>query len=247
MKITVRALSVGRDGIPGYLAHPERAGRGPALLIAQHRFGVTGHLKSVACNFAQLGYTTVIPDIHALLGFSEGADMQKMTTDRQFVQTIDQVWRYLVAREDVDGARVGVIGYCMGGRLGIHFVAATPSVRAFVGYYPSVRDEPPSDLRPRHSNDAARDLKCPSLIFFGGQDDITPVPVQERLWTSFRQNGQPLEWHFFSHAGHGFALADGDCYDPRLAGLTWPLVAGFLEHELGSPGEGGSSCIASYS
>ena len=45
-------------------------------------------------------------------------------------------------RNDVNASRVGVIGYCMGGRLGIHFVAATPSARAFVAYYPSVADEP---------------------------------------------------------------------------------------------------------
>ena len=234
MKIIARALLAGKDGIPGYIAHPERPDRGPALLIVHHQFGVTGHLKSVACNFAQLGYTTVIPDIYDLLGSSERANVQKTTTDGQFVQTIDQGWRYLLGREDVDRARVGVVGYCMGGRLAIHFVAATPDVRAFVGYYPSVRDEPPSDLRPRHPNDAAREVKCPSLILFGGQDHVTLVPVQERLWASFRQNGQPLEWHFFSHAGHGFALADGDGYDPRLAGLTWPLVADFLGRELNS-------------
>lgn len=232
MKIIARPLVAGKDSIPGYIAYPERAGRRPALLIVHHQYGVTGHIKSVACNFAQLGYTAVIPDIYSVLGFSERAGVQEATTDGQFVQTIDQCWRYLLEREYVDHARVGVVGYCMGGRLGIHFVAATPNVRAFVGYYPSVRDEPPSHLRPRHPNDAARELKCPSLIFYGGQDQIAPVPVQERLWASFQQNGKPLEWHFFSHGGHGFALADGDAYDAHLAGLAWPLVVDFLDREL---------------
>ncbi|MBI4489363.1 MAG: dienelactone hydrolase family protein [Deltaproteobacteria bacterium] len=232
MKITTRELSAEKDDIPGFIAHPERAERGSGLLIVHHHYGVTGHLKSVACNFAQLGYTTIVPDLYLLLGFSDHNDIQKKTTDGQFVQVIDQGWRYLLRRNEVDRARVGVVGYCMGGRIGIHFVAATPAVRAFIGYYPSVREEPPSNLRPRHPNDAVREFKCPSLIFYGGQDRVAPVHVQERLWASFLQSGQPLEWHFFYHAGHGFALTDGDGYDPNLASLTWPLTVDFLAREL---------------
>lgn len=232
MKITTRELSAEKDGIPGFLAHSERAERGPGLLIVHHHFGVTGHLKSVACDFAQLGYTTLIPDLYRLLGFSDHTDVQKKTTDGQFVQVIDQAWRYLLGRAEVDGARVGVLGYCMGGRIAIHFVAVTPAVRAYIGYYPSVRDEPASNLRPRHPNEAVREFKCPSLIYYGGRDHVAPIPVQERLRTSFLANGQPLEWHFFPHAGHGFTIADGDSYDPNLAKLTWPLTVDFLAREL---------------
>ena len=122
----------------------------------------------------------------------------------------------------------------MGGRIGIHFVAATPSARAFVGYYPSVREEGPSQLRPRHPNDAAGDIKCPLQIFFGAHDHVASIPVQQRLMASFQANGQPLDWHFFHRAGHGFALADGDSYDPSLAELSWELTSDFLGRELGN-------------
>jgi len=56
--------------------------------------------------------------------------------------------------------------------------------------------------------------------------------VQDRLKASFHANGQPLDWHFFQRAGHGFALADGDCYDPSLAQLAWTITADFLAREL---------------
>jgi dienelactone hydrolase len=120
----------------------------------------------------------------------------------------------------------------MGGRIGIHFVAATPSVRAFVGYYPSVREEGPSQLRPRHPNDAVKDFKCPSQIFFGAQDHVASIPVQQQLMASLQSNGQSLDWHFFHRAGHGFAMADGECYDPVLAESAWGLTANFLAREL---------------
>jgi carboxymethylenebutenolidase len=232
LKIAIRELSLEKDSMPGFIAYPERAQRGPGVLIIHHHFGVTGHIKATACNFAQLGYTTLVPNLYTLLGFPDYHGVQDKTTDSQFVEVIDQAWRHLLARKEVDGARVGVMGLCMGGRIGIHFVAATPGARAFIGYYPSVRDEPTSTLRPRHPRDAAREVKCPSLIFFGGQDRVCPVHIQEQLHASFLQNGQPLDWHFFHHAGHGFALADGTDYMPSVATLAWSLTVDFLARTL---------------
>ncbi len=235
MKVVARELNADKDGIPGYIAYADRKAPGPGILIVHHHYGVTGHMKATVCNFAKLGYTTVVPDLYELLGFSDAIhEAQKKTTDGQFVATIDKGWRYLTKRNDVDGKRCAVVGFCMGGRIGIHFVAATPDVRGFIGYYPSVRDEGPSNLRPRHPDDAAREFKCPSMILFGGQDHVASIPVQEKLWSSLQANGQPLQWHYFPYAGHGFALGDGDCYDPRLAELSWHLVADFLERELGN-------------
>lgn len=56
--------------------------------------------------------------------------------------------------------------------------------------------------------------------------------MQEGLWSGLRASGQPVEWHFFPHAGHGFALGDGESYDPRLAETAWILVKEFLDREL---------------
>jgi dienelactone hydrolase len=56
--------------------------------------------------------------------------------------------------------------------------------------------------------------------------------MQEGLWSGLQASGQPVEWHFFPHVGHGFALADGESYDPRVAELAWKIAANFLEREL---------------
>jgi carboxymethylenebutenolidase len=235
MKIVNRDLTMEKDGVPGYLAYPDRKEPGPAVLIVHHHYGVTGHMKATVCNYAKLGYTTIVPDLYKMLGAGDGVhEAQKTTTDGQFVEIINKAWRYLANRPEVDGKRCAVVGYCMGGRIGIHFVAATPSARGFVGFYPSVRDEESSKLRPRHPNEAVRDFKCPSIIFFGNNDHVASFPVQQRLMESFQANGQPLDWHFFHNAGHGFALGDGDCYDPRIAELSWTLTGDFLRRELGN-------------
>ena len=233
MKIINRDLSLDKDGVPGYIAHPERKEPGPGVLIVHHHFGVTGNMKVNVCNFANLGYSTIVTVLYKMLGESDGVhEAQKKTTDGQFLEVINKAWRYLTTRPEVDSKRCAVVGYCMGGRIGIHFVAATPSVRAFVGYYPSVREEGPSQLRPRHPNDAVKDFKCPSQIFFGAQDHVASIPVQQQLMASMQSNGQSLDWHFFHRAGHGFAMADGECYDPVLAESAWDLTANFLAREL---------------
>ena len=233
MKIINRHLAADKQGIPGDLAHPVRKEPGPGVMIVHHHYGVTGNMKVNVCNFANLGYTTIVPDLYKMLGESDGVHQaQKKTTDGQFTEVLNSAWQYLTSRPDVDRKRCAVVGYCMGGRIGIHFVATTPSVRAFVGYYPSVRDEAPSNLRPRHPNNAVKDFKCPSQIFFGAQDHVASVAVQQQLMAGFESNGQPLDWHFFHRAGHGFAMADGECYDPKLAELAWTLAGEFLEREL---------------
>jgi len=241
MRIMTRGLKEERDGIPGYIAHPRREERGPALLMIHQHSGLTGYLKTAAYRFAQVGFTTVIPNLYDMLGYpaethiDKGTEIQNKTPDPDFVRVIDRGWRYALARPDVDPSRVGVVGYCMGGRLGIHFVAATPAVRAFVAYYPSVKDEQPTRIRPRHPCDAARDIKCPSMVLYGGKDSTSTIPIQQRVMESFYANGQPLEWHYFDFGNHGFASTESDGYQPYLADLVWPLVTEFLRRELVRP------------
>ena len=241
MTVITRGLKEDKDGIEGYIAHPERSEKGPGLVLIHQHSGLTGYLKTAAYKFAQLGYTTVIPNLYHMLGYpaethiDKGTEIQNKTPDPDFVRVIDRGWRYCLSRAEVDGARVGVIGYCMGGRIGIHFAAATPAVRAFVAYYPSVKEEATTKIRPRHPYDAAREINCPSMVLYGGKDRTSPFAVQQRLAESFYANGQPLEWHVFPFGNHGFASTESDGYQPYLADLVWPLVTEFLRRELVSP------------
>ncbi|MBI3936163.1 MAG: dienelactone hydrolase family protein [Betaproteobacteria bacterium] len=238
MAIVARKLVMEKDGISGYLACPRREHRGPALLWIHHNHGVTDNLKSEAYDYAELGYTAFVPNLYHLLGYpgahhlGQGQDIQQQVSDPGFVEVIRKSWDYLVARDDVDAARVGVIGYCMGGRLGIHFIAANPQVRAFVAYYPSIKDEPETEIRPHHPIRAAREIKCPSLVIYGGHDRISSNEVQLKVWQSFLANGQPLEWHFYSEGLHGFVAPVSEGYQPELAKRVRPLAVDFLARQL---------------
>ena len=236
-EIIEHALKTDEHGLAGYIAYPQRSRPGPALLLVHQYTGLTGYLKIEARKYARLGYTVVIPNLYEIMGhpfvthIHLGAEIQRQTSDAQFVAAIRKGWDYLLKLEQVDPSRIAVTGYCMGGRIAIHFVAATPEVRAFVGYYPTVRDEPRTEMRPRRGWEAAADFTCPSLILFGAGDHVSPVDVQDLLQKALRDNGQRLEWHFFAHGGHGFIDPDA-FYDPHVGELAWPLVVDFLEREL---------------
>jgi carboxymethylenebutenolidase len=238
LRVQERILTEEADGIAGYLAHPTRDEPGPALLLVHQNTGVTGYIKIEAYKYAKLGYTTFIPSLFDLCGFPEithlpsGRQIQHKISDDQFRAATRRGWDFLKARQDVDTARMAVGGYCMGGRLAINFVAATPDVRAFVAYYPTVRDEPTTPMRPRPAWDLAREIKCPSIVLYGADDVTTGVKIQEWMWKAFLENGQPLEWHYFAFGGHGYCDPDAAGYFPHAAELTWPLVVDFLAREL---------------
>jgi carboxymethylenebutenolidase len=141
MQIIERALSTKDDGVAGYLVYPERKSPGPGLLLIHPKSGITDYIKIEARKFAKLGYSTFALNVFEQLGYpaathiETGSRIQAKTSDAEFTRVQTEGWHYLLSQPHVNKNRVGVCGYCMGGRIAIHFVAATPEVRAFVGYY----------------------------------------------------------------------------------------------------------------
>ncbi len=238
MQVIERALTTKNDGVAGYLVHPERSHPGPGLLLIHPKSGITDYIKIEARKFAKLGYSTFAINVFEQLGYpaathiETGSQIQAKTSDNEFTRVLTEGWRFLLAQSHVNRQRVAVCGYCMGGRIAIHFVAATPEVRAFVGYYPTVRDEPETTMRPVHPSKAARQIRCPSIILYGADDITTVLPVQDKMMYAFRENKQPLEWHFFPFGGHGFVDPGAVGYHAHAAELAWPLVVDFMEREL---------------
>ena len=238
MTIDARMLTQEADGIPGYMAKVGGAGPRPGVLMVHHAHGVTADYKIDAYRLAQLGYNVLVPDLFNMFGIGGtnhigmGADLQAKHGDDEFLGKMDEAWHYLTTRMGSDPARTACIGHCMGGRLLIPFAADHPQVKAIVLYYPSVRDEPETSHRPRHAFKLAPTLKCATLVFAGGLDYIATPAIQAPLWEAFRGNQQPVEWHYFSDANHGFRHPDNAGFQPHYADVAWPLVTEFLQRRV---------------
>jgi carboxymethylenebutenolidase len=241
MRFASRVLKRDQDGISGFLAHPRSGQRRPGVLVLHGPNGVTADLKAGAVELARAGYAALVPNLYHMLGepgdshIGRGAELQQRLNDGEFLRVIGDAWRYLARRADVDPTRTGVLAQSMGGRLAIPFAADTPELRALVLYYPSVRDEIETELRPRHAFDLAKTLRCPAMIVYGGRDHIASADTRRKLRESFDASGQPFEWHFYSHGRHGFAAPDSEGYQPELAALVWPLTLDFLHRSLVEP------------
>ena len=111
MKVIEKLLTTEKDGVPGYLAYPERKERGLALLLVHQNTGVTDYIKIEALKFAKLGYTTIIPNLYEMADgpspthIHTGPGIQARTSDAFFVSALTRGWRLLLSRPDVDGTR----------------------------------------------------------------------------------------------------------------------------------------------
>ena len=241
MRIVTRNAAVDRDKVSGFYAAPPGAGAKPGVLFIHHANGVTSEIREFAERLARMGYGAFAVNMfHALGAKGEGQmglgrQMQEKHKDAEFLRVITDGWNYLVSQPGVDRKRTAAIGYCMGGRLAIPFAADTPEVRAIVLNYPSIRDEPPSEFKPRAGYDTVRELKCATLLVWGGRDTVTPAALKLQVVGGLMGNGQPFEYHFYHDAAHGFISMEGDNHNADVAHRIWPITTDFLERYVAEP------------
>jgi len=241
MAVTSRKLDPGKDGLPGWIAHPNAPGPHPGVLMLHHAPGLTGDYRTNATLLAQLGFTVLVPNLFNMLGvpgdfhMGQGGEIQARNDDQAFFAVIDRACRALAGRPDTDPRRIGVLGHCMGGRLGIPYAADNAEIAALVLFYATIRDEPVSPARPRHSFETAKRVRCPTLVFYGGEDYLTTNKTQLTLFQSFLESGAPFEWHYWREGRHGMANPDSDGYQPFIGQLTWSLTTEFLQRVLADP------------
>ena len=198
---------------------------------------MTDYIKIESRKYARLGYSTFAINVFEQLGYpaathiETGSQIQAKTADPNLPGCSPKDGAFCCPQPHVNKQRVAVCGYCMGGRIAIHFVAATPEVRAFVGYYPT-GGRTHVGLAAGSSLEAVGKIRCPSIILYGADDVTTVLSVQEKMWQAFKNNGQPLEWHFFPFGGHGYVDPGAVGYHAHAAELSWPLVVDFMERHL---------------
>jgi carboxymethylenebutenolidase len=128
------------DTSEGYLALPE-SHRGAGVIVIQEWWGLVGHIRDVADRFAEEGYVALAPDLYHGTATDEPDEAQQllmgMAMDRA-ARDIQGAARYLVGRDDVRGAGVGAVGFCMGGSLALWSGALADEIKVAVAFYPAV-------------------------------------------------------------------------------------------------------------
>jgi carboxymethylenebutenolidase len=227
--------------IPAYRAMPAKGGPFPVVLVVQEIFGVHEHIKDVCRRFAKEGYLAVAPELYARQGdptkFTDWkqlfAEVVNKVPDAQVMSDLDAAIAWAGKSGSGDVKRVGVTGFCWGGRITWLYCAHSPQVKAGVAWYGRLVGET-SPLQPKYPLDVVADLKAPVLGLYGGQDQGIPLADVEKMRAALAAAKNPSEIVVFPDAPHGFNADYRPSYRAEDAREGWrQALAWFRRHGAG--------------
>jgi carboxymethylenebutenolidase len=238
---TIRMTGHGGDEIEAYVARPSEEGERGGVVVIHHMPGYDRGTKEITRRFAELGYDAIMPNLYwrEAPGASPddaaaAARAQGGVPDERLVGDVGGAAEYLRALPTSNG-RVGVIGYCSGGRQSV-LAACNLDLDAAVDCYGAfVTGVPPEGfpLQVKNLVDQLPNLRAPLLGLFGNDDQYpTPEHVNE-LDEILTQDDKPHEFHRYDGAGHAFFNTDRPAYRPEAANDGWARIESFYKTHLG--------------
>lgn len=182
-------IPVGGFDLPAYRAVPAGNGAAPVVLVISEIFGVHEHIADVARRFAKRGYLAIAPDLFVRQGDAKSAaDLARLMTDivakvpdAQVMGDLDATVAWAKGHGG-DTSKLGITGFCWGGRITWLYSAHNPAVKAGVAWYGRLVGAP-SALQPTHPVDIAAQLHAPVLGLYGGGDTGIPVASIDQMKT----------------------------------------------------------------
>lgn len=212
------------------------AGEGPhaAIVVIMHAGGVDTFVHAMLARLVEAGYFVAAPDLYHRLDARQGDMMDKLRQlrDPEVQIDVNATVDYLRGHALVDAERLGIIGFCMGGRIAYLMATCNPHFRAAVCYYGGNIMVPWGDGPSPFS--LTDDLHCPLLFHFGA-DDSNPSPDDmHKLDAELTRLNKPHEFHTYPGAGHAFLnFVNPQRYREDASQVSWPRTLDFLNRQLG--------------
>jgi carboxymethylenebutenolidase len=210
----VKVKTRDRD-MPAYRAMPASGAGFGAILVVQEIFGLHAHIADVCRRFAKAGYYAIAPDLYFRQGdATKVADMKELmsdyvdkTSDDQVLSDFDSVVAFVRGEGKANVSKLGITGFCWGGRVAWLYDAHNPVIKAAVSWYgPPARSATP--ITPRNVIDIVNDLHGPVLGLYGGADAGISRESVERLRTALKASSNPAaqksDIHLYPGAPHAF-------------------------------------------
>jgi len=213
--------------IPAYRAMPAVGTNFPTVLVIQEIFGVHEHIRDMCRRFAKLGYFAVAPELYSRQGdVSKMTNIQeivdnvvKKTPDAQVMGDLDSAAAYAKASGKADVSRLGVTGFCWGGRMVWMYTAHNPNVKAAVAWYgPLTAAYYPGD---KTALDVVKDLNAPVLGLYGGADQGIPMEAVNKMRDALRAAKKPGDLIVYPDTPHGFNADYRPSYRKEAAEDGW--------------------------
>jgi carboxymethylenebutenolidase len=228
-------IKVSDGEMPGYFARPTGVNNPPVVLVAMEIFGLHEYIKDVTRRLAKLGAFAVAPDYY----FRKGTDLTKITDipqllpivnskpDAELLSDLDSTVAWAKSQGG-DTSRLGIIGFCRGGRTVWEYAAHNGGLRAGAAFYGPVID-PPNPAWPKSPTQLAPEMKAPVLGLYGEADTGIPVASLEDFKAALAANNKTAEFKIYPGAPHGFHADYRASYRKEAADDAWAQMQAWFK------------------
>jgi carboxymethylenebutenolidase len=210
----------------GYFARPTGVSNPPVVLVAMEIFGVHEYIKDVTRRLAKLGALAVAPDYYFRRGdLTKIADVPQLVPivnakpDAELLSDLDSTVAWAKSQGG-DTSRLGIIGFCRGGRTVWEYAAHSTTLKAGASFYGAPVD-PPNPVWPKSPMQLAPEIKAPVIGFYGEADTGIPVATVEALKAALAENKKTAEFKIYPGAPHGFHADFRSSYRKEAAEDAW--------------------------
>jgi carboxymethylenebutenolidase len=227
------SVKVDQSNMPLYLSVPESGGPVPGIVVVHGQSGLENFIKETTHMLALQGYVAAAPNLY----HRDGPDCQDDNPTRKarlrdgmIINDITSALNFLKNQRRVDNERLGIVGFCMGGRIVYLMSAASRDLKAGVMFYGGSTmvsfGEGPSPF------DRTREISCPIQGHFGAEDRNPSPEDMRKLDAELSRWGKAHEFHTYTGAAHAFANTGSSNYRPHAAALAWPIATEFFSRHL---------------
>ncbi len=235
----VKVPAKGGD-MPAYRAMPATGSNFPTVLVVSEIWGVHEHIKDVTRRLAKLGYYAIAPELFARQGDAGKVtdtqalirDIVAKTPDAEVMADLDATVAYAKASGKADTAKLGITGFCWGGRTTLMYAAHNANVKAAVPWYgPVARSYYPGD---KTALDLAAQIKAPVLGLYGGEDPGIPNDTVEKMAAALKAAGNTRsEFVIYPGTPHAFHADYRPSYRKDKAEDGWKRATEWFKQHLG--------------
>jgi carboxymethylenebutenolidase len=227
-------IKVADGAMPGYFARPNGKSNAPVVLVAMEIFGLHEYIKDVTRRLAKLGALAVAPDYYFRKGdLTKVTDIKELLplvnakSDAELLSDLDSTVAWAKSQGG-DTSRLGIIGFCRGGRTVWEYAAHNAGLKAGVAFYGPPAD-PPSPLWPKSPTQLAPEMKAPVLGLYGEADTGIPVASVEALKAALAENKKTADFKIYPGAPHGFHADYRASYRKEAAEDAWNQMQAWLK------------------
>jgi carboxymethylenebutenolidase len=220
-------IPVAGGEIPAYRAMPATGGPFPTVMVVHEIFGVHEHIKDICRRLAKLGYFAVAPllysregDVSSLSDVNAIMQVVAKVPDSQVASDLDATVAWAKSTGKADTTKLGITGFCWGGRQVWLYAAHNQGLKAAVAWYGPLQ-VPTNDLRPKNPIDLATQINAPVLGLYGGADQGIPVAQIEQMRAALKAAGKKSEIVVYPDTPHGFNADYRPSYRPEAAKDGW--------------------------